>query len=342
MDFELSSDQEALRDGVRALCEGRFTIESIRGLIDGDYLDRGRWRELADTGVFSLVLPEDAGGVGLGYADAVVVFEELGRALVPGPLVGSFLAAGVVEGASSGDAIVGLVERPRVDDGFGDGRQPPAYIEFLGVLDALLVIDDDGVWQVDVAPGIRVEMNTASDIHLFTAGRAVTGMRLRSGEAVIHIDPSRRASFTVQVADATVVSAPGSAFALRCHDEATSVTCLEGQTELTWASTTTRVKPSQQVDVDANGLSAPVAVNPGTALAWRRRVLIYDNQRLADVVADINRYRPGRIVITDRALAERRVHARFTLAQMSDVTTLIQDAYGAHATHLPGGWVLLS
>ena len=137
MDFELSSDQEALRDGVRALCEGRFTIEFIRSLIDDVYLDRGRWRELADTGVFSLVLPEDAGGVGLGYADAVVVFEELGRALVPGTLVGSFLAAGVVEGASSGDAIVGLVERTRADDGFGDGRQQPAYVEHLGVLDAL-------------------------------------------------------------------------------------------------------------------------------------------------------------------------------------------------------------
>jgi alkylation response protein AidB-like acyl-CoA dehydrogenase len=149
MDFELSSDQEALRDGVRALCEGRFTIEFIRGLMDGASVARGRWRELADTGVFSLVLPEDAGGVGLGYADAVVVFEELGRALVPGPLVGSFLAAGVVDGAAGGEAIVGLVERPRVDDGFGDGRTQPAYVEYLGVLDALLVIDDDGVWQVD-------------------------------------------------------------------------------------------------------------------------------------------------------------------------------------------------
>ena len=31
MDFELSSDQEALRDGVRALCEGRFTIEFTPG-----------------------------------------------------------------------------------------------------------------------------------------------------------------------------------------------------------------------------------------------------------------------------------------------------------------------
>jgi ferric-dicitrate binding protein FerR (iron transport regulator) len=70
--------------------------------------------------------------------------------------------------------------------------------------------------------------------------------------------------------------------------------------------------------------------------------LIYDNQPLADVVTDINRYRPGRIVITDHALGERRVHARFTLDQMADVATLIEDAYGAHATHLPGGWVLLS
>jgi len=151
MDFELSADQEALRDGVRALCEGRFSIEFIRSLIDGVYVDRGRWRELADTGVFSLVLPESSGGVGLGYADSVVVFEELGRALVPGPLVGSFLAAGVVGGAATGEAIVGLVERPRVGDGFIDGRPQPAYIEHLAVLDALLVLDDDGVWQVDVA-----------------------------------------------------------------------------------------------------------------------------------------------------------------------------------------------
>jgi alkylation response protein AidB-like acyl-CoA dehydrogenase len=151
MDFELSSDQEALRDGVRALCEGRFSIEFIRSLIDGPYVDRGRWSDLANTGVFSLVLPESEGGVGLGYADAVVVFEELGRALVPGPLVSSFLAAGLIHGASTGDAIVGLVERPRVGDGFVDGRLQPAYVEHLGVLDVLLVLDDDGVWQVDPA-----------------------------------------------------------------------------------------------------------------------------------------------------------------------------------------------
>jgi alkylation response protein AidB-like acyl-CoA dehydrogenase len=155
MDFELSPDQEALRDVVRSLCVGRFPIEFIRSLMDDVFLDRARWRELADTGVFSLVLPESAGGVGLGYQDAVIVFEELGRALVPGPLVGTFLAAGVVDGAASGDAVVGLVERPRPGDGFADGRPLPAYVELLPVLDALVVLDDDGVWTIDDLDAVR-------------------------------------------------------------------------------------------------------------------------------------------------------------------------------------------
>lgn len=195
---------------------------------------------------------------------------------------------------------------------------------------------------VDVTQGVALEMNTATDIGLRSSGHTVTGLRLRSGEAVVRIDPSHTAPFVVELEDARVLSGPGASFAVRCVDGVATVTCLEGQAVLARAATKTLVKPSQQVAFDADGLGAAVAVNPDTALAWRHRVLIYDNQPLADVVTDINRYRPGRIVITDRALGERRVHARFTLDQMADVATLIEDAYGAHATHLPGGWVLLS
>ena len=141
MDFELTDDQEALRDGIRALCEGRFDIELVRSLADSGGVDRSRWRELADTGVFSLVLPEEEGGVGLGYADAVIVFEELGRAAVPGPLVGTMLAAGLVEGAASGDRVVGVVAR----------TAPPLLVEYLDVVDSLLVYDDTGIALVDTA-----------------------------------------------------------------------------------------------------------------------------------------------------------------------------------------------
>jgi ferric-dicitrate binding protein FerR (iron transport regulator) len=196
--------------------------------------------------------------------------------------------------------------------------------------------------RIDVAPGVAVEMNTATDIGLRMTGATITGMRLRSGEAIVHIDPSRRGPFVVELADARLLSSPGAAFAVRCDERDASVTCLDGETLLARGITHTQVKPSQQLAFAGEGATVASAVNPDTALAWRHRVLIYDNQPLDDVVADINRYRPGRLVITDRELGERRVHARFTLDQMAEVATLIQDAYGAHATHLPGGWVLLS
>jgi len=142
MDFELSEDQVALVDGIRSLLQGRFDIETVRATEHTGGIDRAGWNELAETGVFSLVVPEADGGVGLGYGDAVLVFEELGRALVPGPLVGTFLAAGLVEGAASGEKLVGIIER-------SGASGLPNVVEHLSSLDVLLVLDGEGVWQVD-------------------------------------------------------------------------------------------------------------------------------------------------------------------------------------------------
>ncbi|MEV0317056.1 acyl-CoA dehydrogenase family protein [Streptomyces sp. NPDC050658] len=104
MDFQLTEDQVALRGGVRDLLEGRF---ALRAAVDsGGGLDRGLWRELGTAGFFSLMLPEAEGGVGLGLPEAALVFEEAGRVLLPGPAVSSFLAAGEVPGAASGEVVV--------------------------------------------------------------------------------------------------------------------------------------------------------------------------------------------------------------------------------------------
>jgi alkylation response protein AidB-like acyl-CoA dehydrogenase len=151
MDFELSDDQVALVDGIRSLLQGRFDIETVRATEHTGGVDRAGWNELAETGVFSLVVPEADGGVGLGYGDAVLVFEELGRALVPGPLIGTFLAAGLVEGAAGGEKLVGIVERSGAS-GRASGQAQnglPDVVEHLDSLDVLLVLDADGVWQVD-------------------------------------------------------------------------------------------------------------------------------------------------------------------------------------------------
>ncbi|MEU6123002.1 acyl-CoA dehydrogenase family protein [Streptomyces sp. NPDC047123] len=109
MDFQLTKDQSALRGGMRRLLTGRFALRDAT-----ERLDRALWRELGDAGFFSLALPEADGGVGLGLPEAVLVFEEAGRALLPGPAVASFLAAGVVPGAAGGDVVVTAVDGPLV------------------------------------------------------------------------------------------------------------------------------------------------------------------------------------------------------------------------------------
>ncbi|MDX3226394.1 acyl-CoA dehydrogenase family protein [Streptomyces sp. ME19-01-6] len=134
MDFRLTDDQRALRAGVRELLEGRFPRERLRAVVDAGapVVDRALWRELGGAGFFALRLAEADGGVGLGLPEAVLVFEEAGRALLPGPLVATHLAAGVVEGAAGGRAVVTAL----------DAAGP--LVEHLASADAVLVIGDEG------------------------------------------------------------------------------------------------------------------------------------------------------------------------------------------------------
>lgn len=107
MDFQPTEEQRDLRAGVRDLLAGRYGREALRASVDaGGTLDRALWRELGEAGFFALRLPEERGGVGLGLPEAVLVFEEAGRALLPGPLVATHLAAGVVPGAAEGTTVV--------------------------------------------------------------------------------------------------------------------------------------------------------------------------------------------------------------------------------------------
>ncbi|SPF04251.1 acyl-CoA dehydrogenase family protein [Streptomyces sp. MA5143a] len=116
MRFRLDQQQLDVKRAVRELLDRRFGRGALREGVEAPRVDRGLWRELGRAGVFSLRLPEADGGVGLGLPEAVLVFEEAGRALLPGPLVATHLAAGVVPGAATGETVVttvgggGLVE----------------------------------------------------------------------------------------------------------------------------------------------------------------------------------------------------------------------------------------
>ncbi|GLW50909.1 acyl-CoA dehydrogenase [Streptomyces sp. NBRC 14336] len=115
MRFRLSGEQRALRAGMRELLERRFDADALRAARDAPRLDRGLWRELGEAGFFALRLPEADGGVGLGLPEAVLLFEEAGRALLPGPLVATHLAAGTVPGAATGETVVTAVDGALVE-----------------------------------------------------------------------------------------------------------------------------------------------------------------------------------------------------------------------------------
>ena len=73
MDFRLSEDQVALRDGIRAFCDGRVPNEQFAEFETLGGFDRELWNELAEMGVFQLRQPESSGGLGLTHVDAATV-----------------------------------------------------------------------------------------------------------------------------------------------------------------------------------------------------------------------------------------------------------------------------
>ncbi|WP_454337844.1 acyl-CoA dehydrogenase family protein [Streptomyces glaucescens] len=114
MRFLLTDDQRALRDGVRLLAR-RFGPDALRTAVARPGLDRALWRELGAAGFFALRLPEADGGVGLGLPETVLAFEEAGRALLPGPLAATHLAAGAVPGAADGSVVVAAADGELVE-----------------------------------------------------------------------------------------------------------------------------------------------------------------------------------------------------------------------------------
>lgn len=130
MDFRLTEDQTALRDGIRALLAKRFGAEQLRAAANGGRSDAG-WDALTGAGLFALRLPPERDGLGLGLPEAVLAFEEAGRALVPGPLVATELAA--VHAGFGGPAGVLRLPPP--------ARRGPVLVERLPQLAVLLLLD---------------------------------------------------------------------------------------------------------------------------------------------------------------------------------------------------------
>jgi acyl-CoA dehydrogenase len=86
MNFDFSDDQKMLRDQARKFLSEKCTTKTVRKLYEsGDGFDRTLWKQIAEMGWLGTAIPENYGGLGLGYLELCVIAEELGRALAPVP-----------------------------------------------------------------------------------------------------------------------------------------------------------------------------------------------------------------------------------------------------------------
>ena len=128
VDFDLSTDQQALRGAAATLLDGMAGHDALRarvgtgavvGTLPGagelpawrwgtrtrrtrrtDY-DASVWSAMADQGWLAIEVPEDEGGLGLGMVEVAVLCEEIGRRLVAAPFLPSVLALGALSGAEA-------------------------------------------------------------------------------------------------------------------------------------------------------------------------------------------------------------------------------------------------
>ncbi len=127
LDLDFTEEQDMLRDTVRGVCAQHSSLEVVRGLEDDPVgYPTDLWSKLAELGLLGLTIPEEHGGSGMSTLDAVVVYEELGRAVAPTPhLVSAVLSAGALLAGGSSDQQAEWL--PRIAS--GEAILTPAWLE---------------------------------------------------------------------------------------------------------------------------------------------------------------------------------------------------------------------
>src|SRR5580700_9988694 len=105
MQFGLTESQEILRDSAKKFFAGECPIAEVRRLMETDAAyDAKLWSKLAEQGYTGIIFPEEYGGVGLGKVELILLLEEAGRALLPGPFFSTVVQAGsVIDAVASGE-----------------------------------------------------------------------------------------------------------------------------------------------------------------------------------------------------------------------------------------------
>ena len=94
MEFALSEEQRMLQDSVRRFLEQNSPLDKVRLAAGNTHtVQRSLWAGASELGIPGMLIPEDFGGMGLGFLDAAIVYEMFGRYVAPLPFLGTAVMA---------------------------------------------------------------------------------------------------------------------------------------------------------------------------------------------------------------------------------------------------------
>jgi alkylation response protein AidB-like acyl-CoA dehydrogenase len=190
MEFGLSESQEILKDSARKFFAGECPMELVRRLMETDTAyDEILWAKLAEQGYTGIIFPEEFGGVGLGKVELILLMEEAGRALLPGPFFSTVPLAGALIHALASPqhkkkylepichgqarATVAVLEAGASwnlaePETFAAGSKitgEKLFVTDAAVANFILVVAQDGIYAVDAkAPGMTITAMAGMDM----------------------------------------------------------------------------------------------------------------------------------------------------------------------------------
>ncbi len=181
---------------------------------------------------------------------------------------------------------------------------------------------------VELADGSRVLLNTASVLSVdFSQQRR--HVVLHEGEAHFKVAKDTNRPFEVETAIGTI-RALGTAFAVKQMDDDLTVTVDEHAVRVTFSngSIIESLREGEQVSLHQQQISIVKHINLNQAMAWQQRRLVFKDQPLQQVVAELSRYRNGAIFITDNRLAQHQVTGVFDANDTETALLTIEKSLG--------------
>jgi len=190
--------------------------------------------------------------------------------------------------------------------------------------------------QVRLPDGSLAHLSAATALSLDYSGER-RSLVLHAGEALFEVAPDAGGPFVV-TSDAGEVRALGTVFAVRRDGRRAAVVVAEGIVEIDPADTDgppTRLAAGFRASFGPEGVAEPTAADVAAATAWTRGKLVFNKRPLEEVVAELERYHGGRIVILRRELRGLKVSGVFDLDALGATLSTLERSLRVDAIRLP-------